>query len=134
MNLLSLLKQKLNPQWEVWREIPPEGDLEYKLGESLSEQQAFLDGLNYNEDLLRRVYASVKEECQRDNHDKVHVVVLSPQSPTGNHLLLTYPGKTFDDKAKRRLREQGYFGPHLYHQSEPVKPVEPFHLFTPILL
>lgn len=128
MNLLSLLKQKLNPQWEVWKEIPPEGDLEYELEESSSGPRAILDHLRSERDLLGRVYASVEEECLRDNPDKVHVVVLSHYSSTGNHLVLTYPRKVFDDKAEHRLRERGYDGLKLYHQPEPV---EPLRLLTP---
>ena len=129
MSLLSLLNQKISPKWEVWREIPPEGELEHKLGGFPSEPDAALDYTRNSRDLLIRIYASVKEECLKDHPNKVHVVVLSPYSPTGNHLILTYPCKTFNDKAKRRLREQGYDdGLKLYHQPEPV---EPLHLFTP---
>lgn len=128
MSLLSLLKRKLNPQWEVWKEIPPEGDLEYKLGEFPSEPREILNHMRSVRDLLGRVYASVKEECLRDNPDKVHVIVLSPYSPTGNHLLLTYPSKVFDDKAWHKFRELGYDGPTLYHQPEHV---EPFRVLNP---
>ncbi len=128
MGLLSLLKQKLNPQWEVWKEIPPEGDLEYKLRESSSEPRAILNHIRCERDLLERVYASAKEECLRDNPDKVHVVVLSPYSPTGNHLVLTYPRKVFEGKAERRFHELGYDGLKLYHQPEPA---EPIRLLTP---
>ncbi len=124
MSLFSFLK----PKWEVWREIPPEGDLEYKLGEFPSEPQAVLNHLRSTSDLLGKVYRSVKEECLKENPDKVHVVVLSHDSPTGNHLILTYPSKTFDEKARRRFRELGYDGPTLYHQPERV---EPFRVLTP---
>ncbi len=118
--------------WEVWAEIPAEGDLECKLDkEALAHPptpEAYLATITSITDLSKKVYDSVKSDIRQECFDCVHAVILAPYSPNGNHLVLVYPGRELTSFAKDRLRGQGHDGP-LFVGHIPKKGT-PLHLAT----